>query len=249
MDQHRQQQYLEAMGITAWKFRSRGENLPVAEKTAEVDAAAGGQAPPAAPAPGRPVADNDRAALWREIQDQVAHCTACSLHTTRTNTVFADGSPDADWMFVGEAPGGDEDRQGVPFVGRAGQLLNAMIFALGMQREDVCIANVLKCRPPGNRDPRGEEVQHCEPFLLRQVDVVDPAVIVVLGRFAAHSLLRTDEPIGRLRGRVFHYGDNHIPLVVTYHPAYLLRNPADKKKAWHDLNLALSIMHGATAPV
>jgi len=241
LDQQRQRQYLEAMGITAWKRRDADDEYAgdtTTGKIAEV------QQPADSPERNQLAPDTDRLARWQEIRQEVENCTACSLHTTRTNTVFADGTPEADWMFIGEAPGGDEDRQGVPFVGRAGQLLNAMLFALGLKREDVCIANVLKCRPPGNRDPGGEEVRHCEPFLLRQVDVVEPRVIVVLGRFAAHSLLRTEEPIGKLRGNIFHYGENNIPLVVSYHPAYLLRNPADKKKAWDDLNLALSVVSG-----
>ncbi len=238
------------MGIVAWKHRQADGD----ECLSETDSASGlgadahelSSRPPALPvepqAVSAPAPAEDKLALWDEIRKEVENCQACSLHTTRTNTVFADGTPDADWMFVGEAPGGEEDRQGVPFVGRAGQLLNAMLQALGKKREEVCIANVLKCRPPGNRDPRGEEVQKCEPFLLRQVALVRPRIIVVLGRFAAHSLLRTDEPIGKLRGRLFHYGEQKIPLVVSYHPAYLLRNPADKKKAWTDLKLALSIM-------
>jgi len=242
LDQQRQQQYLEAMGITTWKRRDAGAENTAQGMATEQDAEV--REPAASPGRNSLAPDSDRLARWQEIRQEVENCTACSLHTTRTNTVFADGTPEADWMFIGEAPGGDEDRQGVPFVGRAGQLLNAMIFALGMKREEVCIANVLKCRPPGNRDPHGEEVRHCEPFLLRQVDVVEPRVIVVLGRFAAHSLLRTEEPIGKLRGKVFRYGENNIPLVVSYHPAYLLRNPADKKKAWDDLNLALSVVSG-----
>ncbi len=167
----------------------------------------------------------------------VSGCRKCSLCETRRQTVFGVGNPAADCMLVGEAPGAEEDRQGKPFVGRAGQLLDAMLFAVGMNRDEVYIANVLKCRPPQNRDPQGEEVVRCEPYLHRQVDLVAPRLIVAMGRFAAQSLLRTTEAISRLRGREFTYRDTGIPLIVTYHPAYLLRNPADKSKAWDDLLL------------
>lgn len=237
------------MGITAWTRRNlepdeQGQPAGI-EADDPVIANQHSSASASSAEPSSETLAPEKLALWEELRQEVDNCTACSLHTTRTNTVFADGSPDANWMFVGEAPGGEEDRQGIPFVGRAGQLLDAMLFALGLKREQVCIANVLKCRPPGNRDPRGEEVQKCEPFLLRQIELVQPRVIVVLGRFAAHSLLRTEAPIGKLRGRVCHYGDGNIPLIVTYHPAYLLRNPADKKKSWDDLKLASSVLRNA----
>jgi DNA polymerase len=147
-------------------------------------------------------------------------------------------------MVIGEAPGMDEDRQGEPFVGRAGQLLNAMLKALGLAREQVYIANILKCRPPRNRDPRPEEAAHCEPYLLRQIELVAPRVILAVGRIAAQSLLRTDAPLGRLRGRIHRFGESGLPLVVTYHPAYLLRSPDQKGKAWQDLLLADSVVHG-----
>ncbi len=172
---------------------------------------------------------------WEGLQEDVRHCTRCELHRTRTQSVFGTGDERADWMFVGEAPGAEEDRQGLPFVGRAGQLLTAMLAAIGLRREDVYIANVLKCRPPKNRDPLGHEVQKCEPYLHRQVMHVRPEIIVALGRFAAQSLLKTTRPIGKLRGECFVYQDTGIPLVVTFHPAYLLRNPLDKGKAWADL--------------
>ena len=143
-------------------------------------------------------------------------------------------------MFIGEAPGADEDRQGEPFVGRAGQLLNAMLFAIGLKREEVYIANVLKCRPPGNRDPQPEEVAQCEPYLIRQIEHIRPKLIVALGRHAAHSLLKTEVPLARLRGQRLSY--HGIPLIVTYHPAYLLRSPGEKRKAWEDLMLAKNMM-------
>ena len=176
------------------------------------------------------------------LRVQVTRCTLCSLSETRTQTVFGTGDPQADWMFVGEAPGFEEDRQGLPFVGRAGQLLNSMLFALGLTRDQVYIANVLKCRPPKNRDPMGEEVLQCEPYLHRQVQIIGPKLIVALGRFAAQSLLKSTQSIGQLRKQRFQYEDTGIPLIVTYHPAYLLRSPMEKRKAWEDLCMARRIM-------
>ncbi len=177
-------------------------------------------------------------ATWQVLEGRVASCTACDLHSTRTQTVFGTGDREAGWMFIGEAPGADEDRQGEPFVGRAGQLLNAMIQAIGLRREQVYIANILKCRPPRNRDPRPEEVACCERYLHRQVELVQPRVILALGRIAAHNLLKTDVSLGRMRGRCYRYSDTQIPVVVTYHPAYLLRSPNEKRKAWQDLQFA-----------
>jgi DNA polymerase len=151
--------------------------------------------------------------------------------------VFGVGNRQAEWMFVGEAPGGEEDRKGEPFVGRAGKLLDAMLAAVGKTREEVFIANVLKCRPPNNRDPLGEEVKQCEGYLHAQIGMVKPKLLIALGRFAAQSLLKSTRPIGKLRGEVFEHAETQIPLIVTYHPAYLLRNPIDKRKAWQDLCL------------
>jgi DNA polymerase len=176
----------------------------------------------------------------KQLQLQVAVCTACSLHQTRTQTVFGVGNSSADWMFVGEAPGAEEDQQGEPFVGRAGQLLNAMLFALGLPRQQVYIANVLKCRPPNNRDPLPQETEACEPFLLQQIELIKPRIIVALGRHAAHSLLKTGDALGSLRGRTHDY--HGTALIVTYHPAYLVRSPAEKRKAWDDLCLARSLV-------
>jgi DNA polymerase len=173
----------------------------------------------------------------------VAVCRACGLCDSRTQTVFGVGHPQADWMVVGEAPGEQEDRKGEPFVGPAGQLLDAMLRALGVTREAegraaerVYIANTLKCRPPRNRNPAPEEMAACEPFLVRQIQLVQPRIILAMGRFAVQALLRSNEPIGKLRGRVHEY--QGVPLVVTYHPAYLLRNLPDKARAWEDLCLA-----------
>lgn len=173
---------------------------------------------------------------WEALQREVSVCTRCSLHETRTQTVFGIGNPDADWLFIGEAPGEQEDLRGEPFVGRAGQLLDEMIRALGLERENVFIANVLKCRPPKNRDPSPEEALACEPFLIQQVREAGPKIIVAVGRIAAQNLLKTQVPIGKLRGEVHRYED--IPVVVTYHPAYLLRSQTEKRRAWEDLKLA-----------
>jgi DNA polymerase len=179
---------------------------------------------------------------WPALQSAVASCEACGLCKTRRNTVFGVGDRAADWMVIGEAPGEHEDLAGEPFVGAAGQLLDNMLRAVGRSRigegaKGAYIANVLKCRPPANRNPQAQEVAQCEPFLARQVALVKPKIIVAMGRFAVQSLLRSDEPIGRLRGRVHQY--EGVPVIVTYHPAYLLRTPADKAKAWEDLCLAM----------
>jgi uracil-DNA glycosylase len=183
---------------------------------------------------------------WPALRDAVAGCQACGLCRTRRQTVFGVGHPQAHWMLVGEAPGEQEDRQGEPFVGRAGQLLDRMLMAVGLTRADappheqVFIANVIKCRPPGNRNPQPEEVAQCEPFLRRQVALVQPRLILAMGRFAVQSLLKSSEPIGKLRGRVHDF--HGVPLVVTYHPAYLLRNPADKALVWDDLCRARALI-------
>jgi uracil-DNA glycosylase len=183
---------------------------------------------------------------WPALRAAVAACRACALCEGRTQTVFGVGHPQADLMVVGEAPGEQEDRKGEPFVGPAGQLLDAMLLAIGMSRQEgpperqVYIANTLKCRPPRNRNPEPAELAKCEPFLRRQLALVQPRIILAMGRFAVQQLLGSDEAIGRLRGRVHHYAG--VPLVVTYHPAYLLRQPADKAKAWEDLCLAASLL-------
>ncbi len=178
---------------------------------------------------------------WDELEATVAACTACPLHRGRTQTVFGVGNWRAEWMFIGEAPGEQEDLQGEPFVGRAGQLLNEMIRAIGLKREDAYIANVLKCRPPKNRDPAPEEAAACEAYLKAQLALVRPRIIIAVGRIAAQNLLKTATPIGKLRGQVHDY--EHIPLVVTYHPAYLLRSLTEKRRAWEDLKLARRIFN------
>jgi uracil-DNA glycosylase family 4 len=180
---------------------------------------------------------------WEELRQAVTECRACGLCDSRTTTVFGVGDPQPDWLVVGEAPGEQEDLQGEPFVGQAGKLLDNMLHAIGLDRQrKVYIANVLKCRPPGNRNPDPAEVAQCEPFLRRQVELLRPRIILAMGRFAVQSLLGSAEPIGRLRGRVHQY--QGVPLVVTYHPAYLLRNLPEKAKAWADLCLALEQLRG-----
>lgn len=219
--------YLSAMGIVRWRLRDADTqivlNMDSKEPRSESEESSAS------------TSIESTQNLLRTLQQTVANCTRCELCSSRTQTVFGVGNPDADWMFVGEAPGAEEDRQGLPFVGRAGKLLDAMLKSVGSRREDIYIANVLKCRPPNNRDPQGEEVKQCEPYLHQQVEWIKPKLLVAMGRFAAQSLLKTTRPISKLRGEVFEYGDYSIPLIVTYHPAYLLRNPADKRKVWQDL--------------
>ena len=183
-----------------------------------------------------PEPDND---VWTQLQAEVAGCKQCDLHRGRTQTVFGVGNRHADWLIIGEAPGAEEDRQGEPFVGRAGKLLNAMLRAIGLQRDQVYIANILKCRPPNNRDPKPEEVSCCEGYLQRQIALIRPKIILAVGRIAAQNLLKVDTPIGKMRGNRYEYGN--IPVVVTYHPAYLLRSPGQKRKSWQDLQLAMEI--------
>ncbi|MGH7198650.1 MAG: uracil-DNA glycosylase [Candidatus Omnitrophota bacterium] len=189
------------------------------------------------PIPGRPAPPaggvvNKRDALAK-LEAEFKNCTLCALSEKRTQVVFGAGNPDAELMFVGEAPGFDEDRQGEPFVGAAGQLLTKIIGAMKLRREDVYIANCLKCRPPGNRNPLPSEIATCKPILIRQIEIIQPRVVCALGKFAAQTLLQTDEPISRLRGRFFDW--NGIKLLPTFHPAYLLRNPAEKKLVWEDV--------------
>jgi uracil-DNA glycosylase len=191
------------------------------------------QAPPASSS----VSAEDRETALRIIREDIGDCTRCALHRGRTKIVFADGDPCARLMFVGEGPGADEDAQGLPFVGRAGQLLNNMILAMGLRREEVYIANVVKCRPPGNRTPEPEEANTCVPFLFRQIDAVRPEVLVALGATAATYLLGQRQPLASLRGRI--HSVRGARLIVTYHPAYLLRDPRQKKEAWTDLQIAM----------
>ncbi len=179
---------------------------------------------------------------WSALRERVASCTRCALCATRTQTVFGVGDQGADWLIVGEAPGAEEDRQGEPFVGRAGQLLNSMLRAIGLARSEVFIANILKCRPPGNRDPSAAEAAQCLPYLKEQIALLRPKIILVVGRIASHNLLQTDVALSRLRQQVHYFGEQRIPVVVTYHPAYLLRELHEKRKAWEDLKFAREVL-------
>lgn len=183
---------------------------------------------------------SDKPSALRLIREDIGDCTRCRLHKGRTNLVFGVGNVNADLMFVGEGPGADEDAQGEPFVGRAGQLLNNMISAMGIKREDVYIANVVKCRPPSNRTPEKDECDTCSPFLMRQIDVIKPKVIVALGAVAAKNLLAVNDSMSNLRGRWYDFRDSK--LLVTYHPAYLLRDPRQKKEAWKDLQMVMKYL-------
>jgi uracil-DNA glycosylase len=187
------------------------------------------------------------AAAWETLRQEVMACTRCPLHKTRTQGVLGVGPKRADWLVIGEAPGAEEDRRGEPFVGAAGQLLDAMLRAIGLDRNtNVYIANVLKSRPPNNRDPKPEEVAACLPYLARQIALLEPKVMLAVGRIAAQNLLGTDVPLGRLRGAVHRFGERNTPLIVTYHPAYLLRTPSDKRKAWEDLKFARNVYQQLT---
>jgi uracil-DNA glycosylase family 4 len=208
--------YLDTMGIQVWQSLQQQEQAAGAASTnARSDKA------------------ENEAVIWQRLEQAVASCTRCELHATRSRTVFGVGDKNADLLIIGEAPGRDEDLQGEPFVGRAGQLLNAMLAAIGLDREQVYIANILKCRPPDNRDPRPEEAAACHPWLQQQIELIQPTVILALGRIAAHNLLSTEQSLGALRGKQHSYAG--IPLLVSYHPAYLLRKPVEKRKSWQDL--------------
>ena len=250
MDADLRLRYLHAMGVQVW--RSKAEiaadpalapaPAPEQEIPVELGVDAGPTAdllPSTAPADeqAEPIAGGHAAegADWERLETLVAGCRTCGLCKTRTRTVFGVGNRQADLMLIGEAPGADEDREGEPFVGRAGQLLNLMLEAIGLRREDIYIANILKCRPPLNRDPEPQESASCRPFLMRQIELVQPRILLSVGRIAAQNLLSTDAEIGRLRGHWFKLGPDQRPLMVTYHPAYLLRSPEQKARVWRDL--------------
>ena len=245
-------EYLAALGLETWTLRGPATAEPVAApftEAAPVAAAAShaaappGASPAAAPhvAVAHSAVPREAGHDWPQLRERVAACTRCGLSATRTQTVFGVGNSLAEWLVVGEAPGAEEDRQGEPFVGRAGQLLNAMLRAIGLKREQVYIANVLKCRPPQNRDPVAAETMECLPYLDRQIALLRPKIMLVVGRIAAQNLLRTDAKLGTLRQQVHSFGPSGVPLVVTYHPAYLLRSPAEKRKAWEDLKFAREV--------
>ena len=220
--------YLEAMGIDVWAPRT---STSWAYAAGDADAA-DHSITEAVSATSAPATDN-----WDLLQAEVAACRKCVLCETRTQTVFGSGNKQADWLLIGEAPGQNEDQQGQPFVGSAGQLLTEMLRAIGLAREDIFIANIVKCRPPGNRDPKADEVAACHDYLQRQRALIKPKIILALGRIAAQTLLKTDAPLAKLRGNV--HTLEGTPVVVIYHPAYLLRTLIDKRKAWMDLQLAL----------
>ncbi len=214
-DSRRRAHYLAALGIEEWLPRR---------------------------APAVAVMSPDAAPAWQQLTDEVARCTRCELHRTRTRPVLGVGDRQAQWLVVGEAPGAEEDRQGEPFVGRAGQLLDAMLRAIGLARgQNVYIANILKSRPPGNRDPAPGEVAACLPYLERQIQLIRPRLILAVGRIAMQNLLGTQGSLAGMRGQVHEFGGLKTPLIVTYHPAYLLRKPEDKRKAWEDLKFARSV--------
>ncbi|MCH8070781.1 MAG: uracil-DNA glycosylase [Proteobacteria bacterium] len=220
--------YLEALEVDVWTLRGSASD----EKAATTDDDS---------------LQESKIVSWSELRDKVSACTLCSLHRTRTQTVFGVGSESADWMIIGEAPGAEEDRRGDPFVGRAGKLLDEMLRAVGLARDSVFIANLLKCRPPNNRDPTVDEAASCRAYLDRQIALLSPKLILVVGRIAAQHLLETDAPLGRLRGQKHYLNNGQLPVVVTYHPAYLLRSPTQKRKAWQDLCLARQIVNELAA--
>jgi len=241
----RQKRVLDAMQVPVWKIRpepdvvsttqpqAEHEQPPLSEHLAESPPMPEHESVPVtepAGIPARPAVDN-----LTDLQAQVAACQVCELASSRSQTVFGSGDAHARLMIIGEAPGAEEDRQGLPFVGAAGQLLSEMLYAIGLQREQVYIANMLKCRPPNNRDPQKSEIQACEYFLRRQIELIEPKLILVLGRVATQNLLHSTDSLARLRGKSYCFAETDISLMVSYHPAYLLRTPKDKAKAWQDL--------------
>lgn len=212
--------YLDSMGIQSWVRRTRDESSNPVEVPVSQDMD------------------------WAGLEARVSKCTACTLHQGRSRTVFGVGNTNPDWLIIGEAPGADEDQQGEPFVGRAGQLLNGMLKAAGFDREAVYITNIVKCRPPNNRNPRVDEAEACQSYLTQQIQWLAPKLILAVGRVAANNLLDSDLALGRMRGTVHRYGQDNVPVVVTYHPAYLLRKPSEKVKVWQDLCMALSVTEG-----
>lgn len=267
----RRLKYLKAMDVDVWQRRDASPALtavaPEAPRIAVLEPPQAFTLEPSKPAPtsvkpatppiaaapltatALPSANAEQMANadWETLERTVKDCRLCALRAGCTQTVFGIGNRQAEWLIVGEAPGAEEDKQGEPFVGRAGQLLNSMLRAMGFPRPQVFIANILKCRPPGNRDPKPEEADCCAPYLARQIELVNPRIILCVGRIAAQNLLSTDTPIGKLRGKVHRLGARQRPVVVTYHPAYLLRSPGEKRKAWEDLQLALRTYDSAPA--
>lgn len=211
--------YLDAMGIQAWELLEGEAAVANGESTKE--------------STGRALQDEAVSRQWLRLQQTVSDCSLCDLHASRTQTVFGVGNKNAELLVIGEAPGHDEDLQGEPFVGRAGQLLTAMLLAIGLKRDDVYIANILKCRPPGNRDPEAAEIEHCNAYLREQIELIRPAAIFSLGRIASQALLKSSDTMAAMRGKQHSY--EGVPLIASYHPAYLLRKPSEKRKSWQDL--------------
>jgi DNA polymerase len=255
MDEATRRAYLEAMGVSVWVPRGSRDTVPGGEgavDTSSSGAPAHDPLPATSPVPedaaavttvDRAAATGDVASMDAEtLRQTILGCAACGLCETRTQAVPGVGSMTAELLVIGEAPGQEEDRRGEPFVGRAGQLLDRMLAAIGLDRQTVYITNVLKCRPPNNRDPKAEEVQACAAYLRRQIELIDPKAILSVGRISAQSLLESDQTIGRLRERWHRFGPNGTPLRVTYHPAYLLRSPAQKRKSWEDLKAVRALL-------
>lgn len=244
---NRQKAYLDAMGIDIWIRPQQQQAVEVVTPTVtEVDDSPSQNSPSETGIEAAPLhQETSQAAVdvstldWDGLRNIVSQCQLCELNKTRTQAVFGVGNPQAEVMLIGEAPGAEEDKQGEPFVGRAGQLLNAMLKAVGFEREQVYIANILKCRPPQNRDPSPEEAAQCWPYLKRQIELVQPRVILALGRIAAQRLLQTNTSLARLRGKQHFLEDITVPVIVTYHPAYLLRAPQEKRKSWEDLQFLM----------
>lgn len=259
----RRRAVLDAMGIALWRARSDGQ-VPGTGEVQEVyvddpvdllaqvestrvlpdSETASGPRPVARPEVPPSTLGSIESLDWGALREVVSTCRNCGLHENRTQTVFGVGDQNARLMIIGEAPGADEDRRGEPFVGRAGQLLNAMLEAIGLAREQVYIANIVKCRPPGNRDPHADEADACRAYLQRQIALIAPRLILAVGRVSAHNLLSTDKPVGRLRGSIHRIDPGDVPLIVTYHPAYLLRRPQEKAKSWQDLQAAWRLLQG-----
>ena len=276
VDPRKRNRYLDAMGVDVWVRRPGGAlegvwtppagvaaspevvvevagDVAVGSSVAAVEVAVHREPALAAAVPevtrmitpAQPT--GEEAAQWEALRTEVLSCTRCPLHKTRTQGVLGVGPHRTDWMVIGEAPGAEEDRRGEPFVGRAGHLLDAMLHAIGLNRgTNVYIANVLKSRPPNNRDPKPEEVAACLPYLMRQIALLRPRLMLAVGRIAAQNLLATDLSLSRLRGKIHHFGELNTPLIVTYHPAYLLRTPSDKRKAWEDLKFARAVFRQLT---
>lgn len=246
MDAARRAAYLDALGVTRWVLRDAAPSTSATAAVSPQPEAAAEAAvvtePVVAAEPERTTNDDVTGLGWEHLEARVAGCRQCALCETRTQTVFGVGDRQAELMIIGEAPGADEDRQGEPFVGRAGQLLTAMLAAIGLKRDQVYIANVLKCRPPGNRNPGQQEAAACRAYLDRQIALVAPRLILSVGKVSAHHLLQSDAPVGRLRGRTQSMPGSEVPVQVTYHPAYLLRQPAEKAKAWADLQQVARVL-------